>query len=309
MLKTFMLRKLMLKKLGMMLLAVSISALLSSCLVDKQKVVEKIARTTDTLRIYQDNDWIDYNVIEIDLASGTNRYGTMRTIWKSSADIHDPIDGSPISPDLKETTTITYDDNYTGDPNAIATRYISQVKTAPMVSGDPGIGSIILHAIDDELDADYWPYPDGVTPSTSPVISPVIFKSPLFIGSSFPASFSIMECSLGQCAQPIYNFTDTNFDVLGDTDEVTTNLGIFSNPFRLHFYGNTVRTADAPAVSLLGDIRDACGTSDDNINHTGDMFVVPEIGMIKMISECKNNTSGAYVRYIISATDTSFNFQ
>jgi hypothetical protein len=299
-----MLSKLMLKKLGMILLAMSISALLSSCLVDKQKVVEKIARKTDTLRIYQENDWIDYNVTVVN-GSATPQYGTLRIQWTKPADLTDPITPTTKYPVFKETTTLTYDGST--QPDVIVVRYISQVKTTPMVSGDPGIGSIILHAIDDEVDKDYWPYPDRFTPSTSPVISPMIFKSPLSVGSSFPATFSIMECTSGQCAQEIYNFTDDTFVIVGDTREVTTNLGIFSDPFEINFTGGIVPASSAPAVTFLGDIRDACGTSAERITHNGKMFVVPEIGIIQMTNTCIDPL-GASVSYIITVRDTSFTF-
>ena len=207
MLSKFMLRKRMLKKLGIVLLAVSASVLLSSCLVDKQKVVEKIARKTDTLRIYQDRDWIEYNVTAIasSLTSTTTQYGTLRIQWNNTtSELHEPINNTLITPVLKETTTLTYDGN--SEPDVRIDRYISQVDIGPT---DPNQGSMILYAIDDIASTPpvhYWPYPDSNTSSTSPVISPVIFKSPLYTGSSFPATFSMMECDLGQCAQPIYNF-------------------------------------------------------------------------------------------------------
>ena len=298
-------------KLVMFLLLMSVSILLSGCLVDKKKPedVVKISRTTDTLRIYQAGDFVDYYVTAVinTQASTTVRYGTLRIQWDNTADLTDPITPTETYSVLKETTTLTYDGST--QPDAIVTRYISQVTTAPINPSEPGIGSIILHAIDDPADdKDYWPYPDGTTPSTSPVIRPIIIKSPLVVSSTFPASYSIMECNNGLCANEIYNFTDTNFTVVGDTQEVTTDLGIFSNPFELSFLGVTVPAVGAPAVSFLGDIRDACGTSADRITHSDNMFVMPEIGMVKMNNTCTNITSGESVIYNIRARDTNITF-
>lgn len=305
-----MLHKAMVKKLGMVLLAVSASALLSGCLVDKKKPedVVKIARTTDTLRIYQAGDFIDYNVTAFinTQTSTTTQYGVLRVAWTNTGFLPDPHSGQDIIPDLKEITTLTYDGST--QPDATVTRYISQVTTAPVDPNEPGIGSIILHAIDDPVDdKDYWPYPDGTTSQTTPVISPIIFGSPLSIGKSFPASFSIMECATGLCAQEIYNFTDTTFEVVGDTQEARTDLGDFSDPFELSFSGGTVPNTGAPTVSIIGDIRDACGTSNDYISHSGNMFVLPEIGMIKMDNTC-SNSSGESVIYTITLSGTSFSF-
>ena len=303
-----MLHKVMVKKLGMVLLAVSASALLSGCLVDKKKPedVVKISRITDTLRIYQAGDFIDYNVtavISLNNSDPVFQYGTMRIKWENTADLTNPTPPTDTYPVLKETTTLTY--NGSTQPDATVTRYISQINTDPT---GPDQGSIILHAIDDAVDdKDYWPYPDGDATSTSPVIRPVIFASPLYVGRSFPASYSIMECNIGQCSQEIYNFTDTNFAVEGVAQDLTIDFGIFSDPFELSFSGGTLPDLQAPdTVSISGDIRDACGTSSEYISHNGNMFVLPEIGVIKMVNTCSNNSSGESVIYTITLSDTSF---
>ena len=303
-----MLHKVMVKKLGMVLLAVSASALLSGCLVEQKdpEDVVKISRSTDTLRIYKAGDYIDYDVTAVinTQTSTTIQYGTLHIKWDNAGELTNPTPPTDAYPVLKETSTLTYDGNT--EPDAEVIRYISQVTTAPVDFNDPGIGSIILHAIDEPVDdTDYWPYLDGDAVPTSPVIRPVIFESPLYVGRPpFPASYSIMECNTGQCAQEIYNFTDTNFAVVGETQEVTTDLGIFSDPFELSFSGGIIPDTSAPAISFIGDIRDVCGTSTEIINHTGNMFVVPEIGMIKMDNTC-SNASGENVIYTITLSDTS----
>ena len=222
--------------------------------------------------------------------------------------LRDPIHNTDISPVLKETTTLTYNDNTDPtNPDAISVRYISQVTTPPVDTSEPGLGSIILRAIDDEIDADYWPYdPDYVGTPDSDVISPVIFKSPLILLSdSLSQNFSIMECSSNQCSNEVYTFSGiANID--SDATEVTTNLGIFSNPFRVSFNGTTTPGVGASAVEFLGDIRDICGTTIDSTTHNGYMSVVPEIGIIQMNSLCIK--SGESVRLIVTARDTSFSF-
>ena len=299
-----MLHKVMVKKLGMVLLAVSASALLSGCLVDKKKPedVVKISRSTDTLRIYQGGEWIEYDVTAV--TNGTPRYGILRIQWDETAVLTDPITPATTYDVLKETTTLTYDGNSSGDPDLISARYISQVNTSPVAA--PNQGSIILYAIDDEVDADYWLYPESSSPSNTPVITPTIFESPLSVGSS-AQSFSVMECdpTANQCANEIYRFND-DISVVDNAREITTNLGIFTNPFELSFSGST-SPGGATAIEFLGDIRDACGTSADQIIHNGNMFVMPEIGMIQMTNQCQN-ISGEIVNYIITIRDTSFSF-
>lgn len=294
-------------KLGMFMLAASISVLLSGCLVEKKKPedIVKISRSTETLRIYQPGDFIDYYVTAV-TSSGTSepvfQFGTMRIEWATTGQLTNPIDNLSISPDLKETTTLTYDGS--SQPDAIAVRYISQVNTVPVAAPDQG--SIILHAIDDQLDADYWPYINGTIPPSSPVITPVVFESPLVIGNSSPQSFSIMECSSNLCDNEIYQFNDDVVDTVGDSTEIGTNLGIFTNPFEISYSGGTI-PVDTPALTFLGDIRDACGTSADRITHSGNMFVMPEIGIIKMTNQCQIS-GGDTVIYTITIRNTSFTF-
>jgi len=296
----------MLKKLGTILLAISISALLSSCLVEKDDDVKKVSRTTDTLRIYQSGDFIDYNV-EAQANSGvstTTRRGTLRIRWENTATFNDPF-GNPISPDLKETTTLTYDGS-TG-PDAIIFRYISQVNTDPAA---PSQGSIILHAIDDGTLTYYWPYPIDTSPSTTPVSTPVIFDSPVTFGTpaNSPQEFSVMDCTPAECPtnSKIYEYRNY-FEVVGDSREIPTELAIFSNPFEVNLSGGT-QPQNALGLSFVTDIFDICGDSTQTITHNGTMFVMPQIGVIRIDNTCRNTSTGDSVGYRITARDTNINF-
>ncbi|MDT8383121.1 MAG: hypothetical protein RRB22_01765 [Gammaproteobacteria bacterium] len=292
----------------MVLLATSASLLLSSCLVEKDKIVEKIARKTDTLRIYRDGDFIDYNLTAIISANGdipVTQIGSVRILWESIAELQDPITLANIVstyPVLKETTTLTYEGN--DIPDATVVRYISQVNTD---SADPDQGSMLLHAIE-AAGEKFWPYdPTTTSNSSSPVIRPVIFASPLISMPSSPYAYSIMECnSPGLCDTKIYTLNENIFAVVGDTREISTNLGIFSNPFQINFSGTTTPNGEQ-AIAFLGDIRDACGTSSDQISHNGEMFVIPEIGVIRMEHDCTISPSGNSVHYILTVRNTSFN--
>jgi hypothetical protein len=289
----------MLKKWGMTVLVVGISLLLSSCHI-KQKPVETISRTTNNLRIYQAGDFIEYSV------SATAGQGSLRVGWEAANDLIDPIDNSIISPVLKETTTLTYDGNTF--PDATVIRYISQVQTGP------DAGSIILHAVSDGSGLPsnptlFWPYnPANVSDLTSPVIAPVVFASPMSVGTppaNSPLEFSIMEgCGTGTCSAEIYRFRDS-LNVIGDSTEIPTSLGKFVDPFKISFVG-TNTPANSPAVVLLGDIRHACGDSGDNLTHTGDMLVFPEIGIIQMTNLCQVIVgTGSNVEYSITISATN----
>jgi len=292
----------MLKKPGIILLALGISTLLSSCLVS-QKDVETIARTTDELRIYESGDRIDYDITVVISSDDppTFRQGVMRVLWEQTADLTNPVGGPNIGPVLKETTTITYDDNT--EPESIVIRYISQDEK----------GKMVLHAIDDGTNT-YWPYSDGtVFPVDGLGTTPVIFDSPMVIGIT-PANsgeaYVIAECSNNLCNSQLYKFRDESVSVVGDTIAITTSMGKFSNPFQIKFEGG-IAPSGALAIELLGDIRDACGTSSETISHgtaagVGNLFVLPEIGIIRMENACRVTIgNGTIVLYTATIRSTN----
>jgi len=92
------------------------------------------------------------------------------------------------------------------------------------------------------------------------------------------------------CSDELYRFSD-NLSVVDDSTEVTTNLGIFKDPFELNYGGGIVTSSSALAVDVIGDIRDICGSSSDTINHgdtagIGKLYIMPEIGIIQMQNTC-----------------------
>lgn len=298
----------MLKKPGKTLLTIllvsGISVLLSSCfMIDKEDPadVETIARSTDIVRIYKANDFIDYNITVIDQSTFVQTQGIMRIQWALNANLIDPITPTTTTyPVLKETTTITYDDS--DFPDFTVVRYINQKP-----AGDVDEGSIILYAIDDGADL-YWLYdPANVGVPGSPVITPVIFDSPMAIGvtPSSPVEYSVMEgCGTGLCGTEISKFTD-NFTNVGDTTSITTNLGRFSNPFEISFNGS-ISLRGQLALSVLGDIRHLCGTSRDNLSNFGNMYVIPEIGVIHMTNTCQNfDVGGTDLNLTINLRNTN----
>lgn len=296
----------MLYRLAWIVLSLTVVTALSGCLVDKKKLsqVTKISRTTDSLRLYQPNDFIEYNVraTVIDNGSVTTASGTMQVLWESNPDLTDPIHSATIGPVLKETTKLTFDTASELDSTVI--RYISQ----------DGDGNITLHAIEGNGEF-YWPTLEGNSTPTASVASPVIFGSPLAVGFDplpvSPVKFFVMEgCGSGTCPTQLYQFSDS-FTVLGDTTEITTNLGVFKDPFQLSFNGGTSTSNSGLALSFLGDIRDACGDINESVTHGtdaggGQLFVMPEIGIVQADYWCKVIVgSGKSAHYTMTLNNTN----
>jgi hypothetical protein len=302
----------MLHRLSWIVLSLIIATSLSGCLVEKKKPSEitKLSRTTNKLHIYQAGESIDYNVTAYS-SDGTISTGTLVVEWKSTGPLTDPILGTPISssgapdnPILEETSTLEFTSG--NEAGATLIRYISQDSD----------GNITLHALSDGSNL-YWPSQDSGSNPSAPISSPVIFGSPLAIGVPplpvSPVEFYIKECELNSCPNALYKFKD-RFTVDGDTTEITTNLGIFQDPFILTNYDGLVSSSNSGrSITLTGDIRDACADGDisKNIVHgydagKGEMYVMPEIGMIKMDSVCQftDNSGIRTVRYLVTFKST-----
>lgn len=275
---------------------------LSSCLVEKKDLVQ-IARTTDNLRVYQPGDSISYYVTADIFPNGggafTRQTGTLNTNWSTPTQpLIRPGTIDPILRVMKEVTILDTNGSETG-----TVRYISQ-------NDD---GQITLHAIEDTAGELYWLSATGIAPvsatSTESFVTFVSEADPLGIEfGANPYAFYVMQgCEDSICDTSVGQFNDTP-DVVNDTVSVTTNLGVFSNPFQIDFIGSSV-----PAVFPLPvtfDIRDVCGNTGAVISHgfggAGTMFVMPEIGMIKMNNTCVNSDlNGNTVHYTITISSTN----
>ncbi len=291
------------RKLGLIaLMAVATSILLSGCLVSKKDPVY-ITRSTDNLRIYQPDDFILYDVLEQRITDTGTQFtnGTLRIDWLQTADLRDPNDnGQTPIPVLQELVTLTFD----GDGESGTVRYIAQDSD----SSSPSYGTVRLHAFEAPgISKQYWLNTNGNTTNTS--VEPfTVFPSPLGVtGLQPPVSFFVMEgCEniLGNCEAEIGQFSD-RLDIVGDTKQVTTNLGIFTNPFEIEFSGTTLPGGGLTTLPVLFDIRGACGDNQPGITtFNGTMFVAPEIGVIQMFVNCIGG-DGSQVIYNITFNTTN----
>lgn len=290
----------MLKNLGKILLAVSlttsISVLLSGCLVKKEDPasVPSFTSNTNQLRIYQPFDTIYYNV-RVDSANGTQS-GTLQVKWEDTAPITDPI-ASPTQQYFvhKETSTLAI----TGGDTDELIRYVEQ---------DPTTGSLYLRAFPTPTDmVNYWLSPT-ITP-TSSLQSFEIFHSPLTLGSTTLDNFYVVgDCSGGtQCLEREALVQSRSFTVTAVNQTVDIpGTGIFKNAYTVQYDTTTTREATAPP---LLDILDVCGSIGNFTitSHSATLYIVPEIGVIKMVNECTDTSSNSDVIY--TATLDRPNFQ
>ena len=275
-------------------LAIISAATLSGCLVEKKDPV-LIARTTDNLRVYEPGDYIDYYVTATSSVGTTTQTGILRLEWFLHGGLIRPGTTDPLIPVLKEVTSLTYNGASSAPPGSV--KYISQEN-----STDPNPGQVTLYAIEGpggELD---WLSIDDITGLKLPTDELfVIFESPMAVGlNQLPISFFAMEgCdqTSGTCTQPFGYYSD-DMNIIGDTTSITTNLGVFINPFRISFNGTTIPSNGFPII----DARNICGSS--TTTHAGTMYVMPEIGIIQMTNTC-NDALNDPVIYTITIRSTN----
>ncbi|WP_455217761.1 hypothetical protein [Kaarinaea lacus] len=290
--------------LGVLLMALVTVTGLTGCLV-KKKELDKIARTTDNLRVYQPGDYIVYDVSATRVPQiGLPEYvtGTLRINWNLHANLTVPFTGGLTTiPVIQEVTTLNLN-GATSDEGT--TRYISQDAN----------GQVTLHAIEAiGTENHFWLNTLGDSDLTF-VEYFTIFNSPITFGNQDFDSYNpetvtttlnpnvnfyvLEECEgNATCNSAVGIFTD-DYDVVGDSAEVTTNLGIFVNPFQIQFAGGATPT---PTFPVVFDVRDVCGTQ--ATTHSGNMYVMPEIGIVKMTSTCADINQTVY--YTISIRNTN----
>ena len=96
-----------------------------------------------------------------------------------------------------------------------------------------------------------------------------------------------------------------NQNVVGDSVAITTNLGVFVNPFQIIFSGSANPSSGSLPVTF--DIRNVCdtGITEHGYSGNGIMYVVPEIGMIEMENTCRKVISNESVIYNITIRSTN----
>ena len=305
----------------LILLALTTVSLLTGCLVNKNNNdVAKIYRSTDKLHVYQDGDYINYYVNTTTYLGGsstpTTASGTLKIKWVSNPNLIRPGTSTTITSVIKETSTLTIN----GSVASGLVRYISQ----------DAAGQVTLHAVEDfSGNMDWLSATDiiaGGTPSGANTASFTVFYSDVAAvppGIQFGAmpniNFHVIEgCGPGDgtdgtCDNDVAQFSDF-LNVVGDSTAITTNLGIFENPFQINFNGNITSTAPGPSYAAITDIRDICATNTSpSTQHGyggyGTMYVMPQVGMVQMKNACfetSGSTSTTY--YIITISDTNISF-
>jgi len=304
---------------------------LTGCLVTQKEQGPLYERKTDNLRIYKQGDWIRYNVFAT-TANGDFSSGTLEIRWGNYSPLTSPDtnannNGNPYDVIEKRYLFCLNDTDGTPcTPQVVAIQYVHQDDSTTDTSSDPATdGTEWLVAVGNHPTAGqyYWlnttggstatpdnpdnPYnnpDDSVVGGQEPVIT---LKSPLSIGQSYSVEYDLMDdCVSGNasCGSDIGHFSNT-IEVVGDGTPINTNIDNYANPFRVNFAGDVFPDADVDGqLPVTLDIFDLC--SNGISNHSGYMYIVPEIGVIQLRNTCADlSGTGDSIRYDITIDSIS----
>lgn len=301
-------------RIGIIALALAAGTLLlSGCLVEKDdfsKVqANKIQRTTDKLRVYKAGDFIEYNVQAERFVGGNpneNLTGTLKVKWESTSALRRPVTNETIIA-LKEITTLTYHNSDSPSDDGNTVRYITQDAN----------GQITLHALDTgSSNTYYWLSSSGDADLTK-TDSHVVFQSPIILETPpkpLPKiEFYVMEGCDDEtnCKLAVGRFDDTQ-EVVGESKEIPTNIGTFTNPFEITSFGNA-RPQGGNVPQPIIDFRVLCSTDTNSaepvaFGFAGNrrMWVMPEIGMIQLSNTCNESGSDpTRIDYTLTLSNTN----
>ena len=291
---------------------------LTGCLVTKKEPEPPSYRKSDNLHVYQQGDWIRYNVFATIIAgSGSNDYrsGVLEIRWDDYAFLPSPdgnlsnggnnyevikkrylfcLDGASCIP--TETRVIQY--IHQDDP--VTTTAGTERLVA--MGGLPALQYYWLNTTGGSAIAPANPNND-ITGGQETVIT---LKSPLFITDEYMVDYFLMDnCYTGApgCQDNVGEFTNL-IKVVGDGTQVNTNIGNYANPFEITFEGRVVPDTDVGGqLPLTFDIFDLC--TDKNSEHSGSMYIVPEIGVIQLRNTCLDTGTGDIILYDITVDSIS----
>lgn len=293
-----------------------------------------IPRTTDNVRLYQNGDYIEYDVTgtvtdtRFSRDSSGNNFvypnenegscfpelvtpspaksfeGTLSVIWYTNPDLTMPPGGGgfPVNV-IREESTLTISGDETGSWTSI--RYISQ---------NQNTGEITLRAFGDNVAAnDYFWASTARTidkANLSIITSPVILNSPVILTTDTSLDYFINSgCDGSQvCLEELRHYTGIQTFVGENPGGVTTYFGRIE-PIGYAFRGDiedtsTVRTT----VTGLFDIRAFCSEGNKGIaSFSGAAWILPELGVVKIENAACTDPWVTYVKpYSPLSTDTCY---
>ncbi len=299
-------------------LATLAAVALTGCLVTQKPPEPPYYRESDNLRIYKQGDYIRYNVFATTVAgpgTGDFRSGVLEVEWGNYANLISPDsnasnDGAPY--EVIEKRYLYCLDGAYCDPEPVVVQYIHQDDSGTATEGTERLVAMGNQAASNQY---YWlnttggsdfppANPDNtVTGGQEPVIT---LKSPLYINDAYTVEYYLMDgCISGvaSCGSDVGRFTNS-ISVVGDGNQVNTNIGNYANPFQIIFEGETFPDAEiGDQLPLTLDVFDLC--THRHSRHKGHLYIVPEIGVIEMQITCTDTISGEATLYDITVDSIS----
>lgn len=305
---------------------------LTGCLVKKKEPEPPYYRKSDNLRVYKQGDWIRYNVFATTTAGpsiGDFRSGILEVQWgnyspltspdgnvSNGGEPYDVIEkrylfclndaaGTPCIPTETRVIQYIHQDDPKSDPNI--TLATAGTERLVAMGGHPNFSPsqpqyYWLNTTGGRSSAPANPDND-IIGGQEPVIT---LKSPLFINDVYTVEYFLMDgCVIGvtNCQSDVGRFTNS-IKVVGDSTQINTNIGNYANPLEINFNGKVIPDVNVgDTLPITFDIFDLCTYKQSE--HSGRIYIVPEIGAIQMKITCKDSISGNAILYDITVDSIS----
>ncbi len=290
---------------------------LTGCLVDKKEPDPPYYRKSgDTLRIHEPGDYIYYTVEALLPGSSEFQYGTLKILWKGASDLPGP-DGKN-HPVIEKHYLLCMNEARCEPTETVFIQYVHQDPPGSSdAQGNDTSGTERFVAMDDDpqIPQYYWINTRGSSSQGGDGLPEpsLILKSPLQSETYGPSDYYLMDdcVNASPCISDLAHIT-SKFTVIDDNTEINTRVDRFANPFKIQYESsnNSVEPLNNSSLPTPVNLFSICSMDKSQyirVDYSGKMYVVPEIGMIKMINFCQV-AGDETAQYIFTIDSLSFGY-
>jgi hypothetical protein len=252
--------------------------------------VEPLPIRDNHLHIYQDGQFLEYNVDVIDSGQTGTQTGTLRIEYTTDSILENPLDtSSGLITVTKETTTLDYGSPFT------TVRYFQQdpIPTDPLEPDTGGTVRLLAYNAQDSAEATTRL---STTQQPNDVIEPIVITESPF--ADVPSNDKSIEfyvfsnCAPTQCDDATQRYFELKRFSQFEFTTAETLLDFF-NAYLIPYSGDIsdYNITDDRKVRL--DIRAFCGAvNEETVSFSGRQWIHPQVGVVRFVNTCTSTTFG-----------------
>lgn len=291
---------------------------LTGCLVKQKGPPSLYYRKSENLRIYEPGHYIRYTVEALLPGATEFQYGALKIVWQGSPDLPGP-DGKN-HPVIEKHYLLCMGDTLCNPETEGETIFIQYVYQDPPgttdTQGNDTTGTERFVAMNDPAATGqyFWINSSGSSLQGGDGLpAPAITLDSPLQSKTYGSSYYLMDncINASPCTSNLAKIT-SEFTVIDDNTEIDTRVERFANPFQVRYssdknFVEPLNNSFPPTPVNLFSICSMGKASYTNVSYSGKMYIVPEIGMVKMINFCQVDGSEVS-QYIFTLDGVSFGY-